>query len=199
MLYTEINKKFTEAVAAYLSKGYMINTTTMSGSQGERARVDLTDGTKIITVFLRRFSEWEDLLQLEGWEIVVAHPGKQDALTPNCGEDYRTLWLGHVEVLSSERFYKIGRSEGWYGTRSEATDAFQKQQERWMRKDATVEYQPLSGKKVHPYAMEIAKRYIIRKRIAKRVDIRFLDVCKDTHPHGKPWYIVYKGGTYRLK
>ena len=198
MLYTEINKKFTEAVAAYLTKGYMINTTTMSGSQGERARVDLTDGTEIITVFLRRFSNWEDIT-LEGWEIVVARAGKQDALTPNNADDNRTLWLGHVEELSVERFYKIGRRDGWFGAKEEATAAAQKRNDRWLARDAASAYQPLFSQRTSPYALEIAKRYIIRKRIAKRVDIRFLEVRKSAQRKGNMnYYILYKDNTYWL-
>ena len=42
MKYAEINKRYTEIVSEYISKGYILNTATMAGSQGEIASVDLT-------------------------------------------------------------------------------------------------------------------------------------------------------------
>ncbi len=47
MKYIDINQKFTAKVAEYIAKGYTINTATMSGSQGEVAHVDLTDGKQV--------------------------------------------------------------------------------------------------------------------------------------------------------
>lgn len=50
MKYIDINQKFTAKVAEYIAKGYTINTATMSGSQGEVAHVDLTDGKQVVRV-----------------------------------------------------------------------------------------------------------------------------------------------------
>ena len=44
MKYIDINAKFTAAVNNYLAQGYIINTASMSGSQGEVAHIDLTNG-----------------------------------------------------------------------------------------------------------------------------------------------------------
>lgn len=52
MKYIDINQKFTAKVAEYIAKGYTINTATMSGSQGEVAHVDLTDGKQVVRVLL---------------------------------------------------------------------------------------------------------------------------------------------------
>lgn len=35
MKYIDINKRYTEIVTEYMARGYIINTRTMSGSQGE--------------------------------------------------------------------------------------------------------------------------------------------------------------------
>ena len=40
----DINELFTKVVNKYLAKGYVFNLNTMSGSQGEIAKVDLTNG-----------------------------------------------------------------------------------------------------------------------------------------------------------
>ena len=37
MKYIEINRKYSEVVSSYLVNGYVINTSTMDGSQGDRA------------------------------------------------------------------------------------------------------------------------------------------------------------------
>lgn len=50
MKYIDINQKFTAKVAEYIAKGYTINIATMSGSQGEVAHVDLTDGKQVVRV-----------------------------------------------------------------------------------------------------------------------------------------------------
>ena len=53
MKYIDINQNFTAKVAEYIAKGYTINTATMSGSQGEVAHVDLTDGKQVVRVLRR--------------------------------------------------------------------------------------------------------------------------------------------------
>uniref|UniRef100_UPI003FEF6566 hypothetical protein n=1 Tax=Gemmiger formicilis TaxID=745368 RepID=UPI003FEF6566 len=59
MKYIDINQKFTAKVAEYIAKGYTINTATMSGSQGEVAHVDLTDGKQVVRVLLDSFTEYD--------------------------------------------------------------------------------------------------------------------------------------------
>lgn len=42
MKYIDINRKFTAAVSSYMMQGYTLNSSTMGGSQGEVAHIDLT-------------------------------------------------------------------------------------------------------------------------------------------------------------
>ena len=55
MKFADINKRYTEIVNEYIAKGYTINTATMSGSQGEIAKIDFTDGTEIIRIRVASF------------------------------------------------------------------------------------------------------------------------------------------------
>lgn len=71
MKFIDINREFTAAASSYIAQGYIINTASMSGSQGEIAHIDLTDGKQIVRVLLDRFSEWEDYNQLGGLKLVV--------------------------------------------------------------------------------------------------------------------------------
>lgn len=58
MKYADINKRYTEIVSEYMAAGYTLNSSTMSGSQGEIASIDLTDGKAIIRVLVSRFNDW---------------------------------------------------------------------------------------------------------------------------------------------
>lgn len=69
MKYIDINQKFTAKVAEYIAKGYTINTATMSGSQGEVAHVDLTDGKQVVRVLLDSFTEYDSFNSLSGLEM----------------------------------------------------------------------------------------------------------------------------------
>ena len=104
MNYVDINKKYTATVAEYMAKGYTINTRTMSGSQGDYAHIDLTDGTEVIRIMVDTFHEWTDI-SLDGLEIIV---GRADSeVIPNCENDYHTLWNTNLDIISRERFYSI--------------------------------------------------------------------------------------------
>lgn len=197
MKYTEINNKFTDLVANYITAGYHFNTATMSGSQGERARVDLTNGTEIITIFVHTFSDWSGENDLKGVEICIAKVGNQDELTPDSHETFRTLWLSHAEVEYRERFYQMGRDDDWFVTEEEAKVAAAKQYERYTRKPHR--YGSKTVKIDNPKAIELAKQYLIDNRVAKRVDVRYLEVKKTTDHGYTRWYIVYKGKFYSLK
>lgn len=196
MKYAEINKKFTAAVAGYLAQGYTFNTATMTGSQGERSRVDLTNGTEIITIYLNKFSSWTYDADLSGWELVVARPCQKDELTPNEHSGYRTLWLAHVEVISVERFYQLGRDDDWFVTEEEAKAAATKQVERYMHKPRW--HNSNSVEIENPKARELAKQYLIDHRVAKRVDMNQMQLKKRTEKQGVRFFIAYKGKFYSL-
>ena len=83
MKYADINKRFTEIVAEYISKGYTINTASMRGSQGEIAKVDLTNGTEIIRVMVNNFSDLSN--GIDGIQITVGR--STDKALPNSSND----------------------------------------------------------------------------------------------------------------
>lgn len=196
MKYIEINQRFTDLVANYITAGYHFNTATMSGSQGELARVDLTNDTEIITIYIESFSDWSGENDLKGVQICIAKVGAQDELISNSHENFRTLWLSHAEVEYRERFYQVGRDANWYVTESEAKEAAAKQYERYTRKPHR--YGCKTTKITNPKAIELAKQYLIDNRVGKRIDGRYLEV-KKTFDHGYTrWYIVYKGKYYSL-
>ena len=103
MKYIDINRKYTEIVANYLMSGYTVNTSTMSGSQGEKARIDLTNGTEIIRILVqdnmgRDFSRFT--------EIVIGKCTDEN-INPNSSNGYGTIWNNQLEVISTFRFRKF--------------------------------------------------------------------------------------------
>lgn len=136
MKYIDINQKFTAKVAEYIAKGYTINTATMSGSQGEVAHVDLTDGKQVVRVLLDSFTEYDSFNSLSGLEIVVGAPA--DKVVPYDTARHNTIWNNRLEVIESERFYEIGsskrRGNTFYGTKAEAEQAEALSVERYKAK-----------------------------------------------------------------
>ena len=130
MKYTDINRRFTEIAAEYLAKGFVINTTTMSGSQGEKAHIDLTDGVKVLRILVEDFRDFAKP-GCEGTEIIVGGNGSR-GVEANLHRERGIIWNGELERLHTERFYKLGEDkrtgEPFYGTEQEAKAAAER---RW--------------------------------------------------------------------
>lgn len=189
MNYTDINKKYTATVAEYMAKGYTINTKTISGSQGDYAHIDLTDGTEVIRIMVDTFHEWTNI-SLDGLEIIV---GRADSeVTPNSENDYHTLWNTNLDIISRERFYEIGadrRHGEFYGTLEEAAA------QRLKVQQYIAKHQSGEAKDLTPKAMEIAKRIIRREFDVKRICEADMKVSK----YNNGYTVSYRGKVYRLR
>ena len=191
MKYAEINNLFTQTVAEYLGKGYTINTASMGGSQGEVAKVDLTNGKEIVRVMLNTFFNHGDLW-LEGIELAVGRC--TDSTVPNSSNDYNTFWSSNSEIIYSEKFFEIGSKhscEKFYGTEEEATNAkeiyFQRARARGYR-SSTPEVD------ITDKALEIAKRVATTRlgvRRIRRCDLRIVN-------QGGKYTVYYGQKRYRL-
>lgn len=117
----DINRMFTEKVAEFIAQGYQIHTSTMGGSQGEEAKVDLYKGSEILRVLLD--SEYTHTDDFDG-----------DCLTLSVGrvtEPIRggTIWNGRLETLSEIKLAKVGRD--YYTDLDEARRAQAVSHARW--------------------------------------------------------------------
>ena len=101
MTYADINKMFTAEVSKYLARGYHFNTASMSGSQGETAKVDLTNGTEIIRVLLRTFSDGWDK---QGTELFVGRVAEKENVRRDVAYCVNTIWNNRLEPVSSQPF-----------------------------------------------------------------------------------------------
>lgn len=189
MKFGDINWRYTEIAAEYIGNGYKINAATMSGHQGEIAKVDLTDGNEIIRVMVDSFHDYSE--NTEGVEIVV---GKStDPVKPDSVSTWETVWSSHLEVLYRERYYKIGedrKSGTEYGTKEEAEKAKALRYERYKRKKIGKDW----SKDISDKALPIARAIIRREFGFKRISDSDIKVTKQDNR-----YIVeYREKCYRL-
>ena len=193
MKYADINRRFTEIVAEWLTKGYTINTATMNGSQGENAKLDLTDGKKIVRILVARFSE--HAANVEGIEI-VAGEATDAKVIPNGSDNWATIWNNNLKVLQRERFFKMGENQFGdvqYGTEVEAKAAAELRFKRYIAKKITRKHEITSDK-----AVDIAKRIIRREFGVKRIIEADVSVFKRNDADGTNYYVSYRNKTYRL-
>lgn len=187
MKYIDINKRYTEIVTEYMTKGYTVNTASMSGSQGEIAKIDLTNGTEIIRIRVASFYGLRN--DVEGIEIIV---GKStDDVKPHSNGRNETIWDSRLEVVHSERFYQIGRyGNDYYGTEDDAKRASEVRYERYERRH-------IESKKFEesPKAMEIAKRIVRRKMGYSRINYSDLQLYKVANGY----FVKYKGKTCSIR
>lgn len=131
MKFAEINKRFTELTAEYIAQGYTFNASTMSGHQGEIAKVDLTNGTEVIRVVVDGTRSKDDYW-IDGVRIAVCRC--TDDVKPNSFSRWATFWTQNAEVIYEETYFEIGRNsrEKFYGTYEEALAARELHRERYV-------------------------------------------------------------------
>lgn len=108
----DIEAKYSAIVKEYIENGCTINATTMRGSQGEQAKIDLTDGTATYRVRLERsidtdYTNIKDEIRAwpEGYQIIIE---KFDA-------EVTDIWNGRGELEKAITFFRLGRGYGLDG------------------------------------------------------------------------------------
>lgn len=189
----DINKVYTQKVAEYLQNGYTINPATMSGTQGEIAHIDLTNGTEVIRILLARSTDFE-----VGYDTVTLMVGRNtDQLIPRRAYDnFQTIWNGHLEVIEELKYYQLGDNY-FVDDKEVAIAARRRSFSRWQNKDTSF---GAKTEKLGDWAKEIAKRYLQRNGVAQRPRLDKIAVEKKTsYNHKERWYIVsYNGRQFRL-
>lgn len=107
---TTINQKFTDIVSDYISEGYTFNLNTMSGTQGDLARVDLLDPshTEVVRVRIYQDTLYEDeyhaYLYVVSVECHEVTSSDVDVIS-----NYRILWNDSNKAIYKKVYYKISR------------------------------------------------------------------------------------------
>lgn len=105
MKRAELNAIFTAKVAGYLNEGYTINTGTMSGSQGEIAHVDVSNGKEIVRIVM------DESIDAGFNRVVTILIGRNtDRVLPL--SDKETIWNNRLETIEKIEFFKV--SENWF-------------------------------------------------------------------------------------
>ena len=106
MKYADINALFTAKVAHYLTNGYVINSASMAGHQGEIAKVDLRNEREIIRVwFGTAHKNFRD-----GLTVMVGRCTDERLLAPLTARRSDTIWTDNLEVIESRTFWQMQKS-----------------------------------------------------------------------------------------
>ncbi len=133
MKFAEINAIYSAKVASMIGAGYIINTTTMNGSQGEIAHIDLRKGNEVIRVYLHSEMTHNYKEGIYGDQIIltVGRCTDKDVIAMTKYSSHATIWNNKLEVVEERVFWKMeSRSDDWYIEGDEGKAAVKKNGER---------------------------------------------------------------------
>lgn len=158
MKFAEIEKFFTGNVCRFLADGWTFHTASMTGHQGEIAKVDLQKNGDVIRVLLRN-----DVgpLDREYMEISIRRYAGKAVRSLNRD----LIWNNDGEVLESRKFYQV--DEDWFvGSVDEFEEVRRKRNERH---GSTKIFDRELGERCNRIAWRWVKRN--RKKSARLSDI----------------------------
>ena len=117
MRHEEIERIYTEKVSELIAAGYVINASTMSGSQGEIAKIDLKKGDEIIRVMLEKKSYAEiDGMIGRSFDSVVLTVGRntEPVNLKRFFDSFSTIWNNRLEVIEQRVFYRVNYEADYF-------------------------------------------------------------------------------------
>ena len=192
----DIEQMFTDTVSEYIKNGYRFYYSSMGGSQGEIAKVDLTNGKEVIRILLSHEHEdfWFDYIAL-----IVGR--NTDRLY---GQFHDIIWNNNLEIISEVKFYEIGNNRNYncFGTKQEAIDAHKKHMERLHSRkfddDITTFNFPDKAKEI---VLPFVKRQYKCKSITLKQIEEVKKIVRYSYSNNKKevhYYVTAKGKTYRI-
>lgn len=179
----DLNRMFTAKVQSYFKKGYILNPLTMGGSQGEIAKVDVTNGNEVIRIQMvnDRFRQgcyvYDTLVCIRVGRVTVEE--KPNLLS--C----ETIWDNELTTLSS--FEVVQLRPGFYTTPELSIKMSKKGLERWRVKQTPDKMSFLDTERVYKVALKWVRKQKGYKT-AKLSDIT--KVYKCTPRSSAPYYVV---------
>ena len=159
MFRNEIDHRFTAKVAEYISKGYRIHTSSMSGSQGEIAKVDLTNEKETVRILLNIEHK-----AFTGTEISLSVGRVSDEFALNTD---RVIWNGKLDIIEETKWVRI--TENYFVSPDEFIEIRRKRHERF-------ESRRISDKRVFTEgAKVIALNYVKKQPRCKTVKLADID------------------------
>lgn len=196
MIRKDIEKIYTDIINDYINKGYRINTNTMNGSQGEIAKVDLTNGKEVIRIFLDSNYKWDDELHYSFDSIVLTIGRCTDKLY-NSRMDI--IWNQNLDIISQTIYYEIGSDHKYYGTKQEAIKAkelHRKRMRSWGRDAYSMRMIYTDNKRKEIVLPFIKKQYKCKSTTIK--DIESVEKSFDSYSKKMCYYVRARGRVYKI-
>lgn len=199
MKYKDIDARMTEIVVDFIRNGWLLNTNSFSGNQGEIAKVDLTNGTDVVRIVLDSFSHFSDgkseniaEYYISGYRITVGYGNKVDSFHPHEPSWHSPLWTTHLQNSVSECFYCLGeacRGVDWFtDNKEEAIRAYRLRSKRYASKGSSPHHElPDAAKKV-------ALRILRRRKGMKSLPLNMVDSVCTTNANGISGFYAVVGG-----
>lgn len=200
----DISAVFTEKVNALMAEGYILNPATMTGSQGEVAKVDLRKGDDLLRVCMETKRDWDGGCML--LDYIAIYVGR--CTDPSCldhgfgGLSGRTVWNHELQVIDEVKFAIIG--ENYFTTVEEGMKIAEKRRERILAREAYgTTAQELTADDAKRIALKFIKRQP-RMRSCKVEDIKKVErlTCRENRrsaPAFSGYRITARGKDFYLK
>lgn len=185
MKFKDINARFTEKVHEYLHEGYVFNTTSMSGHQGEVCKVDLVKDNEFIRIWINQESNWN--APFHGNMMVLRVSKWQYPAERSC---QYTVWNSELDHIEEYTFYQLDRSDWYTEDFQEAMDAQNLRYSRYHN-----QYPGHKSQETTDRQKEIGAKYLKRKAGYQRIRKDEIKIQKAN----RIYHLVYAGKTYRIK
>ena len=193
MFRKDIENIYTNTIMKYINEGYRINCNTMSGSQGEIAKVDLTNDKEIIRIYLFSNMHYEERYLTESISLIVGR--NTDRITGQM--HYDIIWNNHLEIISEQHFYKIGKNNNYYGTKEEAINATKKS---YVRVKNRININNNNVFVFPDKAKEIVLPFMRKQYKCKSIKINEIEKVEKIISEGKTfYYVTARGKNYKLR
>lgn len=148
----QLQKIYTDKVNEYLSNGGTINTSTMGGTQGEQARIDINDGNGNI-YRVAMFDDYDGNKPCVEIQVVRFEDKNQT-----------TLWYRYGDVVYSEKHYGI-KYNALYASLEEynVIDAIRRDRER---NDGIYVSEDINDIRIYKVLVAQTKKRLGRKRVS---------------------------------
>ena len=133
MKKTELDMIFTNKVSEYIAKGYIINTNSMAGHQGEIAKIDLRKSDEVLRIVMLQLDFTAD-----GKKFCILVGRSTDTIDLNACS-CEIIWTNHLEIIKKLTFIAI--SDNWYLPEEEGKQEYQKKYERYKLRRSYMSYE----------------------------------------------------------
>lgn len=197
----EIEAIFTEKVQEYIEKGYILSATTMSGHQGEIAKVDVKKGNEIIRILLTSESAWDDEGTIQKTTLTVGRA--QDKVHSSRPFDTMatTIWNNRLDIIEERVWYSVdSRADYFSEDKAEIIAQHKKQIKRWRIRTELDDMKV--SKLTSEAAMQIALRFLRRQPRCSRMKLTDIASIRrfSSSDYDKMHYVVrlVSGKTYKI-